>query len=233
MKSVDWKNIDWTERDITISKKHRVSRERVRQVRKRLNIPKSPNHKMDSQTIDAIAWLENRGNKYTRVRSKCDLGRESGFTVAIITSAIKHLGYQTKPKSRGLTLTRLQSLTTQQDGPLQTKCWIWHRPAKTYPTYNGQYVHRIGYKLVYGSIPQNTSLMHLCKNPACVNPAHMIPVYSLPGNRDSIRLTDAEIDIISAMYEDNSVNKIAMKLNRPYSTIYKHIRRQYGSATTR
>ena len=189
---------------------------------------------MNSNTLDAIAWLEKRGNKYTMVRSKSELTRESGFTISVITSAIKHLGYQTKSIGRGLTLMRLQSLITKQDGPLRTKCWIWHRPTKIYPTYNGRYVHRVGYELVHGSVPGHTSLMHLCKNCACVNPSHMVPVLSLPGSKNSKALTAKEIDLISVMYEDNnSVSKIAMKLNRSYSTIYRHICRQYGSATTR
>lgn len=61
-------------------------------------------------------------------------------------------------------------------------CWPWEA-ALTGPGYgafriNGQtcYAHRIAYELFIGPIPEGLSLDHLCRNPACVNPAHLEPV---------------------------------------------------------
>ncbi len=42
---VNWRGVDWTKRDIDISRTLRVSRERVRQVRKSIGAAQSPNHK--------------------------------------------------------------------------------------------------------------------------------------------------------------------------------------------
>jgi len=36
--------------------------------------------------------------------------------------------------------------------------------------------HRAAYEIIRGPIPDNLSLDHLCRNPLCVNPAHLEPV---------------------------------------------------------
>ena len=61
-------------------------------------------------------------------------------------------------------------------------CWIW-AGGKTGWGYGGfsadsQYVpaHRYAYELIVGPIPVGLQLDHLCRNRACVNPAHMEPV---------------------------------------------------------
>jgi hypothetical protein len=72
-----------------------------------------------------------------------------------------------------------------------TPCWIWNR-SKTSKGY-GQvtqkgsktrlYAHRVYYEQHVGPIPDGLFIDHLCREHACVNPAHMEPVT----NRENLR----------------------------------------------
>lgn len=68
-----------------------------------------------------------------------------------------------------------------------TDCWLWtgSRTAEGYATFcittdtNQRHrvvVHRLAYELLIGKIPTGLVLDHLCRNPRCVNPAHLEPV---------------------------------------------------------
>lgn len=64
------------------------------------------------------------------------------------------------------------------------ECWGWkaHIDKNGYTwasvghaLYHGP-AHRLAYELFVGSIPQGLHIDHLCRNPGCVNPAHLEPV---------------------------------------------------------
>lgn len=66
-------------------------------------------------------------------------------------------------------------------------CWIWtgHRLPNGYGRISKSLgdremveipVHRFAYEYVVGKIPEGLELDHLCRNPPCVNPAHLEPV---------------------------------------------------------
>lgn len=60
------------------------------------------------------------------------------------------------------------------------ECWIWKRGrANGYGSLmidgHSQKAHRVAYKLTFGTIPEGKLLRHLCNNPPCVNPSHLMP----------------------------------------------------------
>lgn len=61
-------------------------------------------------------------------------------------------------------------------------CWLWagHKDKNGYGhlKVNHQYLlaHRWFYQAVVGPVPADMPLDHLCRVPACINPAHLEPV---------------------------------------------------------
>jgi hypothetical protein len=54
-------------------------------------------------------------------------------------------------------------------------CWSWLGAMKPngYGIFQKVRVHRIAYSLLRGSVPDDMSIDHLCRNRRCVNPAHL------------------------------------------------------------
>ncbi len=61
-------------------------------------------------------------------------------------------------------------------------CWVWTggkaRGGYGKTTHNGKcgVAHRFVYEEMVGPVPAGLQLDHLCRNPACINPAHLEPV---------------------------------------------------------
>lgn len=80
-----------------------------------------------------------------------------------------------RPTREELFATRFDSTA----GP--DACWPWLGFIREdgYGTFGGgpeRRAHRISYQLAVGPIPDDLVIDHLCRNRACVNPAHMEPV---------------------------------------------------------
>lgn len=70
-------------------------------------------------------------------------------------------------------------------------CRVWTR-GKYYQGYgvcrhDGKYrkAHRVSYEVFVGPIPDGLEMDHLCRNRACINPAHLEPVTHLENMRRS------------------------------------------------
>lgn len=74
-------------------------------------------------------------------------------------------------------------------------CWMWtgakakedkqHQPYGRFQlaTRTPVAAHRYAYELLIGPIPEGLHLDHLCRNPPCVNPAHLEPVTAYENTR--------------------------------------------------
>lgn len=71
-------------------------------------------------------------------------------------------------------------------------CWVWNgatQPNGYGQLWNGrrpEQAHRVSYRLHAGLIPEGTEIDHLCRNRACVNPAHLRAV----PHRENMRVSD-------------------------------------------
>jgi hypothetical protein len=71
-------------------------------------------------------------------------------------------------------LARFWAKADKSDG-----CWQWiaFRDSRGYGRifFHGEshYAHRVSYALAFGAIPAGLQIDHLCRNRACINPAHL------------------------------------------------------------
>ena len=59
-----------------------------------------------------------------------------------------------------------------------TGCWVWTSKLNPggYSTFLNRNAHRLMYEIKVGPVPAGLDLDHLCRNRACLNPAHLEPV---------------------------------------------------------
>jgi hypothetical protein len=86
---------------------------------------------------------------------------------------------------RGLPAQERILRTTDRSGD----CWLWlgHRDRGGYGSLiiqrRTRIAHRVSYEAFVGPIPAGLELDHLCRVPACVNPAHLEPVTAAENQR--------------------------------------------------
>ena len=69
-------------------------------------------------------------------------------------------------------------------------CWPWQafRNEDGYGTFTRHHArpmkaHRLAYEIAVGPIPDGLQIDHLCRNKACINPAHLEPVTQVENMR--------------------------------------------------
>jgi hypothetical protein len=123
---------------------------------------------------------------------ECGCGRKT--TVATSSSARR--GW-IKGRPKRFLKGHHKRLTTpawlEEDCGYETPCWVWQR-TKNDKGYGRVWdddrmapAHRVYYERYVGPIPAGHQLDHLCRKPACVNPAHLEPVTPVENTRRGLR----------------------------------------------
>lgn len=108
---------------------------------------------------------------------------------------------------------------TRYDIDLLSGCWNWtgakdrHGYGRISRTENGQpkmiASHRYFYEQAHGPIGSDQHLDHLCRNPSCVNPAHLEPVSQTENTRrgSAAKLTVAAVKDIRERYAAGDITQ--------------------------
>ena len=72
------------------------------------------------------------------------------------------------------------------------ECWLWlaARGRTGYGRFRQpkghEYAHRVAYRLTFGPIPEGMVVRHICDNPPCCNPEHLLLGTQSDNNKDSV-----------------------------------------------
>jgi hypothetical protein len=111
-------------------------------------------------------------------------------------------------------------------------CWIWVAAmtsgygsigigSRTDGSRRRELAHRLSYKQLIGPVPEGLELDHLCRNRACVNPAHLEAVT----HRENV-LRGASLNAFNA-------KKTHCKHGHPFSPENTYVRKDTGSRMCR
>lgn len=122
---------------------------------------------------------------------------------------------------------RIPARWTIQDRGYETACWIWQLRLTPdgYGIWKKGHTTRPAHCVLYedrvGPIPDGLQLDHLCRNRACVNPAHLEAVTGAENVRRgaSAKLTPELVEAIRSSPE--SGRKIARQLGIHENTVYR------------
>lgn len=106
-------------------------------------------------------------------------------------------------------------------------CWEWQGARK--PTgygnvrIGGKYLlaHRVAYRLAHGEIPDGMQVCHICDNPPCCNPRHLMLGNPASNYCDSLIKGRSKLHKIKAVGEKNAKAKLTADQVRTIRKLYQ------------
>jgi len=80
--------------------------------------------------------------------------------------------------------------------------------------------HRVSYELNIGTIPENKMIRHLCNNPSCVNPNHLIPGTQIDNMKDR---RDSGNEPIGEKHQNHKFSDDVVRAIKKSKLTYKRI----------
>jgi len=181
-----------------------------------------------TQCERVLAALERSGaHGITQVDFALPNVIDGGPPITRVAARIKELRDQGHPIRNGHIRDRCRIyrlLTAMFTVDSQSGCWIWRgtlNPVSGYGYIRNEPAHRVVYRSERGPIPAGYELDHLCRVPACVNPAHLEPVpHSVNVQRgDVAKLRPDEVETIRESDDSNAV--LARRYDVATTTIWR------------
>lgn len=127
---------------------------------------------------------------------------------------------------------RIESKIFKTDG-----CWLWQGNKNTdgygQIKFNGKTcrVHRLVYEHFFGEIAPDMVIMHICDNPACVNPDHLKMATIKENNNDCDRKGRRNPPIGTRAHKAKLTDEQVIKIRELYANgncTYKHLSARFG-----
>lgn len=173
-----WDAVDWSKRDVEIAGLLGISRERVRQVRKRDMRPQCEDKRARTTTIACRDWISANASRIADMHFE-DILHEIPLRLhrntlrsELVRAGIK---FRIGKAHDGITREKLESLCEKRQVSARDigECWEWTGSAYVYAILGGRYGHHRVYEMFHGQVPDGMWVLHKCDNPKCVNPSHI------------------------------------------------------------
>ncbi len=128
-------------------------------------------------------------------------------------------------------------------------CWVWagarNTAGRPYGRFNGpghgsHYAHRLAYQIAHGPLAARQRVFHTCRNPACLNPSHLVapaPSGPLAGHvANNRRITDETAAAIRDTYTRDPLlthPELARRYGLPLRAIRAALRQTGGDSVRR
>ena len=112
-----------------------------------------------------------------------------------------------------ITKARFWSKVAITSGNSKNVCWLWTSAMVNkrdrlhqYGRFDGKLAHRLSYEICKGPIPEDRIVRHMCHNPSCVNPHHLV-VGTQQDNMDDMNNADRGVYLRGSKHANSLVNE--------------------------